>query len=166
MKLKRMKILRLVLSDDVVRPWLFQIFSYRSTHVNLPSISKTEKKAKTLKDGERCDYTIWSICCREDGISVSPSEHPRIEVLGLSLAILDESLVVVFFQCVHADAEVSGRKCFPSAFFYVLLFALCSISPTLTSATSLLRFRGHTLYSPNSVGLLWTRDRPVAETRN
>ena len=37
-------------------------------------------------------------------------------------------------------------------------------SPSRTRAASLLRFLEHIQYTPQSVGLFWTSDRPVAET--
>jgi hypothetical protein len=81
MKMKRMKNLRLVLPYAIVRPWLFQIFSYRTTHVSLLSFYKTEKRPKLPRMAN----------------DVITNSGYRIYVfLAQSFAILDESLVVVF----------------------------------------------------------------------
>ena len=49
-------------------------------------------------------------------------------------------------------------------FYTVMFFSVWRNSPTRARAASSLKFLDHTHDTPQSVGLLWTSDRLVAET--
>jgi len=79
---------------------------------------------------------MWNICCRDVGTPVSPSQHPRIQVLARSLAILDESLVVVFFSVCPCRCRsklpkmLSYRFLLQSSFFPCVLTARLGPPPS------------------------------------
>jgi len=130
--------------------------------------SNTDSRGVRIS-GSNAGYTMFRVSVKGTGYPlhspVSPSlPLPCVIVCHhISTGVYSKRFMKLTAQLHQNNQVLNEQKEYNMSLN--LFFPLWCNSPTRAQAASLLKFRDlQSLDTPPSVGLLWTRDRPVAET--